>query len=71
MASITIPAGPIPTAGSDCVMVTANEDDILKGDDDFVITITGTDLPEVTVGFLSSATVTVTDNDGRGITNYA
>ena len=64
MTNITIPAGPIPTDGSDCVIVTATEDDILKGDEDFEIAITGTDFSGVTVG--PSATVTVTDNDGRG-----
>ena len=62
--SITIPAGPLPTSGSDCVNVTATEDDILNGDEDFVITITGTDLPEVTVGFPPTHILTIIDNEG-------
>ena len=47
-----------------CVNVTATDDDILEGDEDFVITITGTDLPEVTLGFPRATTVIINDNDG-------
>ena len=68
MTSFTIPAGPITTGGSGddfyCVNVTATEDDILERAEDFVITITGTDLPEVSVGFPSTHTLTITDNEG-------
>ena len=63
--SITFPPGRSTTPSENvCVNVTATDDDILEGDEDFVIAITGTDLPEVTLGNPNSATVLINDNDG-------
>ena len=64
MVNITIPAGTIPSAGNDCVNVTALSDTILEGSEDFSIAIAGTDLVEVTVGMLNTTTVTIIDADG-------
>ena len=71
MASIIIPAGSIPTGGSDCVNVTATDDGFLEGDEQFSITITGTNLTEVTVGAASTSTVNITDTDGIKTTRYS
>ena len=62
--NITIPPGPIPTDGSDCVSVTATDDTILETSEDFEISISGTCFPQVTVGNASTTNVTISDNDG-------
>ena len=68
MTSIIIPAGSIPTGGLDCVNVTATDDTFLEGDEQFYITITGTNIAEVTVGASSTSTVNITDLDGTKAT---
>ena len=62
--SIICPPGPISMPSSVCVNVTATDDDILEGDENFVITMTGTDPTEVTLGFPRATTVTINDSDG-------
>ena len=52
------------SGGSDCVDVTATDDTFLEGDEQFDITITGTNIAEVTVGEPSTITVNITDLDG-------
>ena len=64
MSNITIAPGDLPTDGFDCINVTATNDTILEGDEDFEILITDTCLPEVTVGMPGTTTVTISDNNG-------
>ena len=64
MSNITIAPGSLPTDGSECINVTATDDTILEGDEDFEILITDTCLPEVTVGMPGTTTVTISDNNG-------
>ena len=64
MSNITIAPGSLPTDGSQCINVTATDDTILEGDEDFEILITDTDIPKVTVGIASTTTVTISDNNG-------
>ena len=61
---ITIPAGPIPSTGDDCVLVLIVDDDLVEGDHDFDIIITATNHDHVRIGPGSSTTVTIVDNDG-------
>ena len=68
MTSIIIPAGNIPTDGLDCVDVTATDDTFLEGDEQFDVTITGTNLTEVTVGANSTSSVNIADLDGTKAT---
>ena len=65
MMNIIIPAGDIPSTGNDCVNVSALDDTILEGSEDFNIMISGTDLAEVTVYMPNTTTVTIIDADGR------
>ena len=64
MTEIVIPAGPIPSDGSDCVNVTAINDDLLEGNHNFDIRITSTDLSNVLVGTPDTITITITDESG-------
>ena len=61
---LTIPVGDIPSPGNVCVNVTALDDTILEGSEEFSISIAGTDIAEVTVGVPSSSMVTIIDADG-------
>ena len=62
--TVTFPAGST-TATFD---VPINDDNILDGDEDFILTIDQTSLPTgVTRGSLGEATVTIVDDDGKKI----
>ena len=65
--SVTIPAGLIPTSGTDCVSLSAIDDTILEGNEDILVSITRTGQDAVTIGVSATTTVTITDNDGRSI----
>ena len=65
--SVTIPAGVIPTSGTDCVPLSAIDDTILEGNESLVVNITGADQGVVTVGPSANTNITITDNDGRSI----
>ena len=67
MSNITIAPGSLPTDGSDCINVTATNDTILEGDEDFLILINDTCLP---VGMPDTTTVTIIDN-GRLVQNFS
>ena len=61
--TITIGAGSmIPTSG--CVSVSATDDTIVEGDEDFDIVVTMTDQTAVVVGASDTTTVTIPANDG-------
>ena len=64
MTEIVIPAGPIPSDGTNCVTVTAINDDLFEGNHDFDIRITSTDLSNVLVGTPDTITITITDESG-------
>ena len=70
MTEITIPSGSsIPTSpGTNCVTVSALQDELVEGDHDFEIEITSTDLDAVVPGTQSINTVTITDEDGMFVT---
>ena len=62
--TVTFPAGQT-TATFD---VPINDDNILEGDEDFMLTIDETSLPtDVTRGIPGKATVTIVDYDGKKI----
>ena len=60
--SITISNGTLPLSG--CVNVTGMDDDLLEGSEGFDVSITGTDLLQVTVGMQDRTAVTISDSDG-------
>ena len=62
--SITIPAGPIPNGGPDCVTVTTVDDDILERSEGFDLVVSGTDLAQVTIGVSDTTTVNIEEDDG-------
>ena len=63
----TIPAGPISNTGQYCgIVISANEDTLVEGSEEFDIVITGTNQPNlVSIGASDTTEVTITDNDGR------
>ena len=65
MTTITIPAGPIPNLGPDCASVMAIDDTLAEASETFDIVITGTGLPEVSVGTPDTTVVTINDNEGK------
>ena len=62
--SITIPAGPIPNGGSDCVTIIPVDDDILERSEGFDLVVSGTDLAQVTIGVSDTTTVNIEEDDG-------
>ena len=57
---------PIPSL--QCVSVSADDDTILEGDEDFDLVLTMTDqMPDVVVGGSDTTAVTIPDNDGIAI----
>ena len=62
--TITIPAGPIPNTGPDCVTITPVDDDILERSEGFDLVVSGTDLAQVTVGVSDTTTVNIEEDDG-------
>ena len=67
MTTITIPAGPIPNVGPDCVSVMATDDNLAEGPETFDIVIIATNQPEVSVGTSDTTTVTINDDEGMYI----
>ena len=64
---IIIPAGSVPSTGTDCVDVTAVEDDLVEGDHEFdiiIISASNDELTAVSSGSPDINTVTITDDDG-------
>lgn len=61
--SIVIPPGEIVTNGMGCVNITGTADDVIEGSETFVVEVTGTDLPEVTIGLVYLNSV-ILDEDG-------
>ena len=61
MATIPIPAGTIPNVGPDCAAVTAVDDSLVEGPEEFDIVITGATM--VSIGSADTTTVTIIDND--------
>ena len=62
--TITIPAGPIPNTGPDCVTITPVDDDILERSEGFDLVVSGTDLAQVTIGVSDTTTVNIEEDDG-------
>ena len=66
--TVTFPAGQT-TATFD---VPINDDDILEGNENFILTINPSSLPsDVSVGDPDQATVTIVDNDRKYLVNNA
>ena len=65
MTTITIPDGPIPNLGPDCVSVMAIDDTLAEASETFDIVIISTNQPEVSVGTPDTTLVTINDNEGK------
>ena len=61
---VIIPAGPIPS-GPACITISTTQDLEVEGDHGFTVTIQQPSHVNVVVGSPSSATVTISDNDGK------
>ena len=66
MLEVVLPAG--DTSPTDCVTVSAIDDDLVEGNHTFDIVITSTDHPNITIdASRNTATITITDDDGMYI----
>ena len=59
---LILQAGAAPVSA--CITVIALQDSLVEGIDTFIITLTSTDNPRVTVGVPNTATISIIDDDG-------